>query len=125
VLLVTPRGKWKSQTPKAKYQKNTKSQRPCFEPLGGLGFLWCLLFGLWCFELVPREGSAPSTAVCKTAMILFHHQGVAAGDGFAPPRSPSKGDGLQISRPGKEKSQIPKHQTPGKSQTPDRSASVD
>ena len=36
-------------------------------------------------------------------MILFHHRAkLAAGDGFAPPQSPSKGDVLLVRRPGKE-----------------------
>src|SRR5688572_30086864 len=29
---------------------------------------------VFCSKLVAREGSAPSNAVCKTAMILFHHR---------------------------------------------------
>lgn len=66
-------------------------------------------------RMVAREGIAPSTSLCKRDMILFHHRALkrtrksyiangkwrlAAGDGFAPPQSPSKGDVLRIRRPG-------------------------
>src|SRR6266850_684704 len=47
-------------------------------------------------KMVAREGYAPSIAVCKTAVILFHHRALkmAAGDGFAPSTSLSESDEL-------------------------------
>src|SRR5438094_181894 len=59
--------------------------------------------------MVAREGSAPPISGCRPDVMLFHYRAgrsstskLAAGDGLAPPQSPSKGDVLLIRRPGNE-----------------------
>ena len=53
--------------------------------------------------MVAREGSAPSIPGCRPGVILFHHRAkLAAGDGLAPPRSPSKGDVLLLDDPARK-----------------------
>ena len=57
----------KDQTPKTKYQKNTKAQtRTGAEHRGapagvwGLKVCWCLVFGVWCFETASAETNKPA-----------------------------------------------------------------
>jgi hypothetical protein len=49
--------------------------------------------------MVAREGSAPSISGCKPDVMLFHHRALAAGDGFAPSTSLSKGDEFLLLHP--------------------------
>ena len=50
--------------------------------------------------MVALEGSAPPISGCRPDVMLFHHRAkLAAGDGLAPPRSPSKGDVLLLDDP--------------------------
>ena len=55
--------------------------------------------GNW--NMVAREGSAPSISGCRPDVMLFHYQAydLAASLGFAPTRAPSKGAVLLLDDP--------------------------